>query len=232
MNKLIAIVEDEPDILELVSLSLQQGGFRAESYADASSFFRSLDKKRPDLVILDLMLPDADGLDVCKSLRMNERTSAIPIVMLTAKAEETDKVLGLELGADDYITKPFSPKELLARVKAVLRRTEAPPESKEVRVGRHLGLNADRHEVLLDGRPVALTLAEFKILWLLASKAGRVFTREQILDHLWGGEKAVVDRTVDVHIRNLRDKLGEYGTLIVNIRGLGYKIEEGEAASP
>jgi DNA-binding response OmpR family regulator len=226
MNKLIAIVEDEPDILELVRLSLLQAGFRAEGYADASSFFRSLDRKKPDLIVLDLMLPDADGLDVCKNLRMNERTSAIPIVMLTAKAEETDKVLGLELGADDYITKPFSPKELIARVKAVLRRSEAPPESKEVRVGRHLRLNADRHEVLVDGRPVALTVAEFKILWLLASQSGRVFTREQILDHLWGGEKAVVDRTVDVHIRHLRDKLRENGSLIVNVRGLGYKLEE------
>jgi DNA-binding response OmpR family regulator len=226
LSKLIAVIEDESDILELVSLNLRQAGFRTEGYADASSFFRSLDKKRPDLVILDLMLPDADGLDVCKSLRMNERTSAIPIVMLTAKAEETDKVLGLELGADDYITKPFSPKELIARVKAVLRRGEVLLASKEVRVGRHLELNADRHEVLVDGRPVALTLAEFKILWLLASKTGRVFTREQILDHLWGGEKAVVDRTVDVHIRHLRDKLGEYGSLIVNIRGLGYKLEE------
>jgi DNA-binding response OmpR family regulator len=226
MNKLIAIVEDEPDILELVRLSLLQAGFRAEGYADASSFFRSLDRKKPDLIVLDLMLPDADGLDVCKNLRMNERTSAIPIVMLTAKAEETDKVLGLELGADDYITKPFSPKELIARVKAVLRRSEAPPESKEVRVGRHLRLNADRHEVLVDGRPLALTVAEFKILWLLASQSGRVFTREQILDHLWGGEKAVVDRTVDVHIRHLRDKLRENGSLIVNVRGLGYKLEE------
>jgi DNA-binding response OmpR family regulator len=226
LSKLIAIIEDESDILELVSLNLRQAGFRTEGYADASSFLKSLDKKRPDLVILDLMLPDMDGLEVCKNLKKNEGTSTIPIIMLTAKAEETDKVLGLELGADDYITKPFSPKELIARVKAVLRRSEAPPESKEVRVGRHLELNTDKHEVLVDGRPVALTLAEFKILWLLASKTGRVFTREQILDHLWGGEKAVVDRTVDVHIRHLRDKLGESGTLIVNIRGLGYKLEE------
>ncbi|MGB9006845.1 MAG: response regulator, partial [Candidatus Aminicenantales bacterium] len=134
LSKLIAVIEDESDILELVSLNLRQAGFRTEGYADALSFLKSLDKKRPDLVILDLMLPDADGLDVCKSLRMNERTSAIPIVMLTAKAEETDKVLGLELGADDYITKPFSPKELIARVKAVLRRGEVPLASKEVRV--------------------------------------------------------------------------------------------------
>jgi DNA-binding response OmpR family regulator len=226
MNKLIAIVEDEPDILELVSLGLRQAGFRAESHADASSFFRFLDKKRPDLVVLDLMLPDMDGLEVCRILKKSDRTSDIPIIMLTARTEETDKVLGLELGADDYVTKPFSPKELVARVKAVLRRGEIPAGLKEIRFGDHLLLNADRHEVLVDGRPASLTLAEFKILWLLVSQVGRVFTREQILDHLWGREKSVVDRTVDVHIRHLRNKLGKYGKLIANIRGVGYKLDE------
>jgi two-component system phosphate regulon response regulator PhoB/two-component system alkaline phosphatase synthesis response regulator PhoP len=146
--------------------------------------------------------------------------------MLTAKSSETDKVLGLEMGADDYLTKPFSTKELIARVRAVLRRPARAAESKLVTAGRSLVLDADRHEVTIKGRKVELTPAEFKILHLLASNKGRAFSRDQILDHLWGQEKIVVDRTVDVHIRNLREKLGEAASLIKNIRGVGYKLEE------
>ncbi len=228
-GKTIAIVEDESDIRDLVSLALRQAGFRAEPYSQAAGFFKALDRKKPDLVLLDLMLPDMDGLEICKRLKKDDKTAAIPIIMLTARSEETDRVLGLELGADDYVTKPFSPKELVARIKAVLRRAEPGGRPKEIRVGGHLVLDADRHEVQVDGQAVDLTPTEYNILWLLASQTGRAFTREQILDHLWGGEKSVVDRTVDVHIQRLREKLGTYGSWVKNIRGLGYKLDTGKA---
>lgn len=225
MPQLVAVVDDEPDILELVRLNLTRAGFRVEGFPDAAAFWRFLQKERPDVVILDLMLPDADGLEVCRALRGDERWAGIPVIMLTAKVEETDKVLGLELGADDYVTKPFSVKELVARVHAVLRRPGRQDETKTIALGP-LVLDLEKHEVLLEGRPLQLTATEFRILQLLASRRGRVYTRDQILDFLWGHEKAVVDRTVDVHIRNLREKLGPAAGLIKNIRGVGYKVEE------
>ncbi len=172
------------------------------------------------------MLPDMSGLDVCKALKRSDEWRAIPVIMATAKAEETDKILGLELGADDYVTKPFSLKELAARIKAVLRRAEPAPLPSVLEIGAGLVLDAERFEVRRDGVPIDLTSTEFKILRLLASKKGRVFSREQILDELWGNDKIVLDRTVDVHIKNLRDKLGPASRLIKNIRGVGYKVEE------
>ncbi len=226
MNELIAVVEDEPDIRELVSLHLKKAGFRVEAFDRAEPLFRLLDKKRPDLVLLDLMLPDMDGLDVLRRLKKKDDWASIPVVVLTAKGTETDKVLGLELGADDYQTKPFSPKELVARVRAVLRRPKGPSEGRRIEAAGRLVLDTLRHEVTVDGRRVELTSAEFKILSLLASQPGRVFSRNQILDALWGGEKIVVDRTIDVHIRNLREKLGSAADLIKNVRGAGYKVEE------
>jgi len=226
MNELIAVVEDEPDIRNLVGLHLKKEGFQVESFESAKPLLRSLDKRRPALIILDLMLPDMDGLDVCRTLKKNGDWASIPIIILTAKSTETDKVLGLELGADDYMTKPFSPKEMVARVRAVLRRPGAEAETTTISAGRGVVLNTAKHEVTVHGRKIELTPAEFKILKLLASSRGLVFSRDQILDDLWGQEKIVVDRTVDVHIRNLREKLGQASSLIINIRGVGYKLEE------
>jgi two-component system phosphate regulon response regulator PhoB/two-component system alkaline phosphatase synthesis response regulator PhoP len=226
MTGLIAIVEDEPDIVELVSLHLRKAGYTVEGFQDARSFFTALRDRVPDLLILDLMLPDIDGFEVCKKLRASDEYSSMPIIMLTARIEETDRVLGLELGADDYVTKPFSPRELVARVKAVLRRKGPAAAEKTLSLGNGLVINLAKHEVTVEGRQVILTPTEFRILHQLAAKPGWVFTRDQILDHLWGHEKIVVDRTVDVHIRNLRAKLGAAAKIIKNVRGMGYKLEK------
>jgi len=224
MSKLIAIIDDEPDIVELVDLHLKKAGFMTKGFFEAESFYRFLSTHIPDLIILDLMLPDADGFEICKYLKKQEKYAQIPVVMLTAKADETDKVLGLELGADDYVTKPFSTRELIARVKAVLRRKVQKEEEKIV-IGDILTIDLKRFEVVVEKRKVELTSTEFKILQLLSSKQGWVFSRDNILQYLWGHEKTVVDRTVDVHVRHLREKLGKAAYLVKNIRGVGYKIE-------
>jgi len=226
MNKLIAIVDDEPDILELVSINLKKASYRVKEFSDSESFFRSLTTEIPDLIILDLMLPDMDGFEVCKFLKGQDKYTSIPIIMLTARAEETEKVLGLELGADDYVTKPFSPRELAARVKAVLRRNIPKEETKKIKIGDMLVLDTEKYEVELEGERIELTTTEFKILQLLSTKKGWVFSRERILQHLWGDDKMVLDRTVDVHIKHLREKLGKASMFIKNIRGVGYKLEE------
>jgi two-component system phosphate regulon response regulator PhoB/two-component system alkaline phosphatase synthesis response regulator PhoP len=225
MSQLVTVVDDEPDIIELVSIHLKKAGYEPRGFTDAKSFLRFVKKHVPDLLLLDLMLPDMDGLEVCKFLKRDDRWARIPIIILTAKGEETDKIVGLELGADDYVTKPFSPRELTARVKAVLRRRRDKEESGEVRVGRILSIDVGGYQVTVQGKPVNLTPTEFRILALLSSRRGRVLSRDQILDHLWGHEKAVVDRTVDVHIRNLREKLGKAAGLVKNVRGVGYKLE-------
>ncbi|HNY66413.1 MAG TPA: response regulator transcription factor [Deltaproteobacteria bacterium] len=221
----VAVLDDEPDILHLVTLHLERAGYLVDGYTDAKGFLQSLDRKGPDLIILDLMLPDSDGFDLCRYLKKDPRLSRIPVIMLTARTLEADKVTGLDLGADDYVTKPFSPRELVARVKAVLRRS-GHEDARTVTVGDALSIDPERFEVKVDRAPVTLTQAEFRILHLLASNRGKVFSRDKILDHLWGNEKAVLDRTVDVHIKNLRDKLGAHGRLIANVRGIGYKMEE------
>ncbi len=225
MNKLIAVVEDEPDIAELISVHLKKAFFEVRIFLSGNRFYKSLLQEKPDLIVLDLLLPDIDGLEICKDLKNRQETKAIPIIMLTAKGEEMDKILGLELGADDYMIKPFSPRELVARVKAVLRRSEQIQKSVEIKAGNDISIDKAKHEVRIKGEKIDLTTTEFKILELLASKKGWVFSREKILDYLWGREKAVLDRTVDVHIRHLRKKLGKKGTLIKNIRGVGYKLE-------
>ena len=222
----VALVEDEPDIASLVSSSLQKEGYKVDHFATGSRFLLALQKHIPDLILLDLMLPDTDGFEICKTLRRNEAWSRIPIIIMTAKSEESDKVVGLELGADDYITKPFSLKEMTARIKAVLRRSEQKEEARTIEIGGILHIDLDKYEVRMGKSAVDLTSTEFKILHLLASKKGRVFTRDQILDHLWGHDKIVLDRTVDVHIKNLREKLGSASRFIHNIRGVGYKVEE------
>ncbi len=228
MHETIAVVDDEQDILELVSLHLKKNHFRVLEFSDGSSLINYLNSEKPDLVVLDLMLPDADGFEICKFMKRKKNLSDIPIVMLTAKSEETDTILGLELGADDYIRKPFSPNELIARVKTVLRRMESRRETEtpeKISVG-NITIDPDKHEVFVDGNKVELTSAEFRILQFLASEKGRVFSRGRILDHLWSSEKIVTDRTVDVHIRHLRLKIGSASKLIRNVHGVGYKLEE------
>ena len=226
MNYRVAIVEDEADIANLVSSHLEKQGFKVESHLTAASFLKSLPKHKPDLILLDLMLPDSDGLEICKLMKKNEEWQAIPVIILTAKGEETDKIVGLELGADDYVTKPFSLKELTARIRAVLRRQTAEPASKKIEIGRALVIDLTKHQVSYKGNLIDLTSTEFNILSLLASRKGWVFTRDQVLDKLWGQDKIVLDRTIDVHIKNLREKLGEASRYIKNIRGVGYKLEE------
>jgi DNA-binding response OmpR family regulator len=225
MNELVAIIEDEADLAALTAEHLRREGFRVETFGEAERFFRFLAKKRPDLILLDLMLPDMGGLDVCRTLKRSDDWRSIPIIMATARAEETDRVLGLELGADDYVVKPFSHKELAARIKAVLRRSQSSEAGRPLAVGEDLVLDSERFEARWKGALLDLTSTEFRILHLLASKKGRVLTREQILDELWGHEKIVLDRTVDVHIKNLRDKLGPAASVVKNIRGVGYKVE-------
>jgi len=226
-KKTVFVVEDEPDILALIAINLQKSGYDVEEYTEAGPMLKTLEKRTPDMIILDLMLPDHDGLDVCKTLKKSDLYSDIPIIMVTAKTEEFDVVLGLELGADDYIPKPFSPRELVARVKAVLRRgkTTAGRTSKQISVGDMVTIDTSKYEVRVQGEKVQLTSTEFMILKMLSEKPGWVYSREKILDLLWGDEKDVFDRTVDVHIKNLRDKLGPAGPLIKNVRGVGYKIE-------
>ncbi len=224
MNELITIVEDEDDIRALVVAGLKKERFRVREYADGRGFLTSLRSEKPDLVVLDLMLPDTDGFAICRGMRADRALASIPVIMLTARAEEADRILGLELGADDYVVKPFSPKELAARVKAVLRRASPEASRSRIDVGQGLVIDVDTHEVFLQEQKLDLTQAEFRLLHLLASRTGWVFSREKILDHLWGDEKNVTDRSVDVHVKHLRDKLGRAGAMILNVRGVGYKL--------
>jgi two-component system phosphate regulon response regulator PhoB/two-component system alkaline phosphatase synthesis response regulator PhoP len=226
-KKLIFVVEDEPDILDLIALHLIKAGYEVKKFLEAAPMMKQLARQIPHLIILDLMLPDHDGVDVCKALKKNNKYTDIPLIMVTAKTDEFDVVLGLELGADDYIKKPFSPRELVARVKVVLRRYKrtASSTSQKINIDDLLIIDPEKFEVLVKDEKVHLTSTEFFILKMLAEKPGWVFSREKILDLLWGDEKDVFDRTVDVHIKNLRDKLGSAGKLIKNIRGVGYKLE-------
>jgi DNA-binding response OmpR family regulator len=226
MNNHIAIVEDEQDILELISVHLKKERFHVRTFLNGSSFLKSIESEPPALIVLDLMLPDVDGFEICKRLKARPAHASIPIIILTAKSEETDRILGLELGADDYMVKPFSPRELTARVKAVLRRTaKREPDPEAIEVGDLLKIDPQKYEVKVEGKRVDLTATEFRILQLLASKNGWVFSRDKILTHLWGSEKMVLDRTIDVHIKHLREKMGAAGFLIKNMRGIGYKFE-------
>jgi two-component system phosphate regulon response regulator PhoB/two-component system alkaline phosphatase synthesis response regulator PhoP len=229
MNKRIAVVEDELDILELVSVHLKKEHYDVKGYLNGSDFLKVLDTESFLLIVLDLMLPDVDGLEICRLIRSNPNHSAIPIIMLTARSGETDRVLGLELGADDYVVKPFSPRELTARIKAVLRRTAKPAVAPDtIDIGDYVHINPQKYEVSVEGKKLDLTATEFRILHLLASKQGWVFSRDRILTHLWGSDKMVIDRTIDVHIKHLREKMGTAGTLIKNMRGIGYKLEIGD----
>ena len=225
----ILIVEDEANIRQLVRYNLEKEGFQVMEAADGLQGLRTAQKEKPDLVLLDLMLPGMDGLEVCRTLKGAPVTAALPIIMLTAKAEEVDKIIGLELGADDYMTKPFSPRELTARIKAVLRRSQKETALPgELQVGR-LRFNFSRYEVCMGGVKLELTPKEYELLKMLATNLGKVFTREQLLEKVWGYEYFGDTRTVDVHVRHLRAKMAaEPATadMLETVRGFGYRLRE------
>jgi DNA-binding response OmpR family regulator len=224
----ILIVEDEQDLLELLRYNLAREGYPVHTASTGEDALKLVRNQRPGLVLLDLMLPGMDGLEVCRTLKSRDATAGIPVIMLTAKGEEADVVRGLELGADDYVTKPFSPKVLLARIAAVLRRREADADADPGRLIHVAGIDIDRdrHEVTVHGSAVALTATEFKLLALLASKPGRVFTRQQIIESIHDGFAAVTDRSVDVQVVALRKKLSDAGTHIETVRGVGYRFRD------
>ncbi len=226
----IAVIEDEADILEVIEYNLSREGYRTLTSRDGEAGLRLVRKKAPDLVLLDLMLPGLDGIEVCRRIKEDPLTRSIPIIMVTAKDEESDVVLGLGVGADDYVTKPFSPKELLARVKAVLRRgpIRADDNAGERIVRGDVVLDADRHELRVEGEPTALTATEFRLLHFLLSHPGRVFTRDQLLSRAISGQAVVTDRNIDVHVRSIRRKLGQSRDLIETIRGVGYRCQDEE----
>jgi two-component system, OmpR family, alkaline phosphatase synthesis response regulator PhoP len=223
----ILVIDDELDILELLDYNLAKQGYDVTCANSGEDALTKLTLCRPDLVLLDLMLPGIDGLDVCKAMKRNAQMANIPIIMLSARGEEADIVTGLELGADDYLTKPFSPSVLLARVKAVLRRQHAEVQVDEAIIKRgDLLLNPARHRLSVSGRPVSLTSMEFRILHLLVRRPGWVFTRQQILEAVSGHDTGVTERSVDVHMVSLRRKLGPHGDVIETIRGVGYRYQE------
>lgn len=226
----IMVVEDEAPIQELLQFNLERKKYRVKVVDSGEEALAEAGRFMPDLILLDIMLPGADGLDVCKRLKADPKTARIPVIMLTALSEEADIVTGLELGADDYVTKPFSPSVLLARVKAALRRTaDSQPETIDNVIQIHgISIDADRHKVELDGADLILTFTEFKVLQLMASQPGRVFTRYQIVDAVHGDDYPVTDRSVDVQIVGLRKKLGAAGRFIETVRGIGYRFKEEE----
>jgi len=223
------VVEDEPDIRELIVHHLAREGYRCRAVGSGAEALTEAHARAPALVVLDLMLPGIDGLEVCRRLRADPATAAVPIIMLTAKADEVDRVVGLEMGADDYVVKPFSPKELVARVRAVLRRARPAPPASDARPleGGAVVLDPARHTVTVGGRPVPLTPKEFDLLHALLEAAGRVLSREHLLNRVWGYARAdeIESRTVDVHVRRLRAKLGVEGERVGTVKGVGYRFE-------
>jgi two-component system phosphate regulon response regulator PhoB len=223
----ILVVDDEPDATELLAFNLQQAGYQVTTAVDGAEALHQAQALVPDLIVLDLMLPKLNGLEVCRTLKRDARTAAVPILMLTAKSAEIDRVVGLELGADDYVTKPFSPRELVLRVKNLLRRGQGPPQPQEhYRIGS-LTIDLPRHEVTVAGQPVVLTATEFKLLVLLVERRGRVQSREQLLRDVWGYDTAIDTRTVDTHMRRLRQKMGTSAACLETVRGLGYRMIKG-----
>ena len=223
----ILVVEDEEDILELVRFNLAKEGFQVDGLASGEEALHAVRAHPPDLVILDLMLPGMDGLELCRRLRAEAATQALPIVMLTAKSEEADVVTGLALGADDYLPKPFSPRVLVARVKAVLRRGQTALPAKDAPLRVHdIAIHPGRREVTVGGAPIVLTFSEFNLLHFLARRPGWVFTRDQIMDAVRGQDYHVTERTVDVQMVSLRKKLGPAGKHLETVRGVGYRLAE------
>ncbi|AAR34428.1 MULTISPECIES: response regulator [Geobacter] len=224
--KTILIIEDERDLADLVAFNLEKEGYRTLTALDGANGLELARSQPPDLILLDLMLPGMMGMEVCKILKKSEKTAHIPVIMLTARGEEIDRVVGFEVGADDYVVKPFSTRELLLRVKAVLRRSlPDKPEGKVINVGP-VTIDTERHMVAVEGDDVTLTTTEFKLLLNLAERLGRVQSRDLLLKNVWGYNYVGDTRTVDTHITRLRTKLGQAGELIKTVRGFGYKMEE------
>ncbi|HTZ11025.1 MAG TPA: response regulator transcription factor [Candidatus Margulisiibacteriota bacterium] len=226
MKETILIVEDDKDIIKMLEYNLSREGFKTSSVRDGEDALDEVASLHPDLILLDLMLPTMDGLEVCKELKADSKTSSIPIIMLTAKSQESDKIVGLELGADDYMTKPFSPKELIARIRAVLRRIKEKDKLPEVvRIG-NLTIDFSRIAVTVKGKPIKLTSKEFELLTALIKARGRVLSRDHLLDNIWGFDHAVEiqTRTVDVHIRTLRKKLKDEARRIITVKNYGYRF--------
>ena len=222
----ILVIDDEKDLLELVRYNLEKDGYDVISARDGQSGVEIASRHRPDLIVLDIMMPGMDGLEVCRRLRADQRTARVPLIMLTARATEADRIVGLEMGADDYVTKPFSPRELVARVRAALRRTALQQEPAEVIRHGQVSVDVRRHEVTCDGAQVQLTATEFKILQFLAARPGRVLSRDEIIDAALGRDAAVFDRTIDVHVTAIRRKLGRCADHIETVRGFGYKFRD------
>ena len=224
MTNKVFIVEDEPDLRDTLTYNFESEGFTVESFSNGESFLEALEKTIPNLVILDLMLPGISGLDVCRELRSNENHNNIAVVMLTAKSEEIDRIVGFELGADDYVTKPFSVRELILRVKVLIKKRFQNPINEQILEFGPIIMNLGAHDVIVDGQNIILTALEFKLLKHLMNRKGRVQTRDQLLGDVWGYSSEVTTRTVDTHIKRLREKLGEPGDLIQTIRGVGYRF--------
>jgi len=227
--KRVLLIEDDRDIVELVRYNLAREGFQVAAATDGASGLAQVRKSPPEILLLDLMLPKLSGLEICKAIRRDLALNRLPILMLTARGAEADRVVGLEMGADDYVTKPFSPRELVARIKALLRRAE-PPRDDQPRVIEDRGLSVDpsSYRVSRDGKPVTLSTLEFRLLYYLASRPGRVYTRDQLLDAVWGTERFVTPRSVDVYIRRLREKIerdADRPALLKTVRGAGYMFE-------
>jgi phosphate regulon transcriptional regulator PhoB len=225
-NKKILIVEDEPDVVDLLILQLRKaGGFSIATAHDGAEGLKKARTESPALIVLDLMLPRMSGLEVCRILKADPLTRNIPIIMLTAKAEEIDRIVGLEFSADDYVTKPFSPREMLLRIKAILRRGQSELAEENMTRGS-ITIDSVRHRVLVTGKPVILTAVEFKLLSMLMQRPGRVQSRDRLLNEVWGYESAIDTRTVDTHVRRLREKLGKAANAIETVRGFGYRLRE------
>jgi two-component system phosphate regulon response regulator PhoB len=222
----VLVVDDEPDLLELVRFHLAQAGFEVEIARDGRQGLESIRRRRPDLVVLDWMLPDLSGTEVCRQVRSDPQLRDLPILLLTAKAEEVDRVVGFELGADDYVTKPFSPRELALRVQAILRRTSAEQVASDVLERGSIALDTERHRCSVDHVEVILTAKEFRLLQTLMSRPGRVLSRQRLLDEVWGSDITVTERTIDTHLKRLREKLGAAGDLIETVRGVGYRFAD------
>ena len=225
MAQRILVIDDEPDLLELVRVNLEQSGYQVETAASGRAALEALQRGPPDLIVLDLMLPDVPGLEICRQVRSDPALRHLPIIMLTAKADEVDRVVGFELGADDYVTKPFSPRELALRVAAVLRREASRDSSRPLDHGP-LRLVPERHRCFVDSEEIALTAKEFQLLECLMSSPGRVLSREFLLENVWGSDITVTQRTIDTHLKRLREKLREAGELIETVRGIGYRFAE------
>lgn len=228
MKPKILVVDDEPDALEVLGFKLKEAGYTPRFARDGARAVAMAREERPALIVLDLMLPEVDGFEVCKILRRDPGTAAIPILMLTARAAEMDRVLGLELGADDYVTKPFSPRELVLRIRKLLARVKAAEEPLEQLEFGPLAIDVPRHRVSIGGAPVDLTATEFKLLAVLAQRRGRVQTRERLLQDVWGYENPIDSRTVDTHMRRLREKVGAAAEYLETIRGVGYRFRTEE----